>query len=408
MSKSISLSNGDSQTRHKPSNSVQLRAVAAGTLILIFAAAYIARVVSSRQMWLFLLGGVAGVTLYHAAFGFTSAWRVFISDRRGAGLRAQMLMLAVTSVLFVPALASGTLFGQTVRGSVSPVGLAVIMGGFMFGAGMQLGGGCASGTLYAAGGGSVRMVVTLAAFIAGSVIGTLHSAWWAGTPSWKAFSMLEQFGAVPAVALSMAAFGMIALFTAKLERSRHGRLVPEPPSGSILHGPWPLIWGAIGLALVNFLALALSGRPWGITSALALWGAKLLALLGVNVATWPYWLDAARAKQLSGSVFVDVTSVMNFGIMIGAFIAAGLAGRLSGKWQVPAKSLVAAVVGGLVMGYGARIGFGCNIGAYFSGVASMSLHGWLWLIAALGGSVLGTTMRPWFGLSVERTVAARR
>ena len=30
------------------------------------------------------------------------------------------------------------------------------------------------------------------------------------------------------------------------------------------------------------------------------------------------------------------------------------------------------------MGYGARIAFGCNIGAYFGGIASFSLHGWLW------------------------------
>ena len=39
-----------------------------------------------------MVGIAAGVVLYHAAFGFTSAFRVFIADRKGAGLRAQMLM----------------------------------------------------------------------------------------------------------------------------------------------------------------------------------------------------------------------------------------------------------------------------------------------------------------------------
>ena len=34
-------------------------------------------------------GAALGLVLYHAAFGFTSAWRVFIADRRGEGLRAQ-------------------------------------------------------------------------------------------------------------------------------------------------------------------------------------------------------------------------------------------------------------------------------------------------------------------------------
>jgi hypothetical protein len=310
-----------------------------------------------------------------------------------------MLMLAIACALFVPVLASGSLLGQTVRGSISPAGWAVVAGAFMFGAGMQLGGGCASGTLYAAGGGSVRMLVTLTAFIGGSVIGTLHTAWWAKVPAIKPFSMIERFGAWPALLVSFAAFGLIALATMAIERARHGGLVPEKPRGSILRGPWPLVWGAVGLALVNFLTLGLSGRPWGITGAFALWGAKTLGVFGVNVAAWPYWLDAARAPQLKASVFTDVTSVMNFGIIIGAFIAAGLAGRLSTNWRVPGLSLLAAVVGGLLMGYGARIGFGCNIGAYFGGVVSTSLHGWLWLAAAMAGSGLGTRARPWFGLS---------
>jgi hypothetical protein len=67
---------------------------------------------------------------------------------------------------------------------------------------------------------------------------------------------------------------------------------------------------------------------------------------------------------------------------------------------VPARSLAAAVAGGLMLGYGARIAFGCNIGAYFSGVASTSLHGWVWLASAFTGNILGTRLRPWFGLAV--------
>ena len=69
---------------------------------------------------------------------------------------------------------------------------------------------------------------------------------------------------------------------------------------------------------------------------------------------------------------------------------------------MPVKSLVAAIVGGLFRGYGARIAYGCNIGAYFSGIASASVHGWVWLVAAFAGNVLGTALRPWFGLRVER------
>ncbi len=58
-------------------------------------------------------------------------------------------------------------------------------------------------------------------------------------------------------------------------------------------------------------------------------------------------------------------------------------------------------IGGLLMGWGARIGFGCNIGAFVGGVASGSLHGWIWFAAALAGCLIGIRLRPLFGLSRE-------
>jgi uncharacterized protein len=51
-----------------------------------------------------------------------------------------------------------------------------------------------------------------------------------------------------------------------------------------------------------------------------------------------------------------------------------------------------------LLGYGARLAFGCNIGAFFSGIASGSLHGWVWLAAAFLGSMAGVRLRPFFGL----------
>jgi hypothetical protein len=55
------------------------------------------------------------------------------------------------------------------------------------------------------------------------------------------------------------------------------------------------------------------------------------------------------------------------------------------------------------MGYGARLSYGCNIGAYFSGIASGSLHGWLWIVCALAGNWAGVWLRPLFGMAVERS-----
>lgn len=377
--------------------------------VIAGAAWYLNAAISWRQAALLLVGAGAGVVLYHAAFGFTSSWRVFIADRRGAGLRAQMLMLAITCAVFFPLLAGGTLFGQPIRGSVSPVGVGVAVGAFIFGLGMQLGGGCASGTLFSVGGGSTRMLVTLFFFVIGSVIGTAHTPWWNGQPAFAATSLVTLWGPWLGLAVCLALFGGIAWFTRVAEQQRHGEVVDLTPAAigpRWLTGPWPLVAGAIGLAIVNIATLTISGRPWGVTSAFALWGAKLFAALGIDVASWTYWTAPAQATALRSSVLMDVTSVMNFGIILGALTAAILAGRFAPEWKVPNRSLAAAVIGGLLLGYGARIAYGCNIGAYFGGIASGSLHGWLWLIAAFAGNIVGTQLRPMFDLNVERTASS--
>ncbi|WP_296953043.1 YeeE/YedE family protein [uncultured Massilia sp.] len=380
--------------------------LAVALLLVVLGAAWLGQAVGWRQAALYVVGALLGLSLYHAAFGFTSAWRVFIADGRGAGLRAQMIMLAVGVALFFPVLAAGTLFGTPVKGLVSPAGTSVVVGAFIFGIGMQLGGGCASGTLYTVGGGSTRMVVTLLAFIAGSVIGTAHMPFWTSLPQLKPLSLVNELGVAPALALNWTVFALVYAVTVAVEKRRHGRLVAahvQPPHASPwLHGPWPLVAGALALVVLNFATLALSGRPWGVTSAFALWGAKAAALLGIDTASWAYWSTKANAAALAAPVWNDVTSVMDIGIVLGAMLAAALAGRWAPVWRLPLRSLVAAVVGGLLLGYGARLAYGCNIGAYFSGIVSGSLHGWLWLVAAFCGNVAGTRLRPLFGLEVER------
>ncbi|AMD02045.1 putative inner membrane protein [Halomonas chromatireducens] len=349
-------------------------------VLLLTGALAIGIAFEARMGVLMVVGAALGVALYHAAFGFTAAWRVFISERRGRGLRAQMVMLAIAVLLFFPALDAGTLFGREVTGFVAPIGVSVVVGAFLFGIGMQLGGGCASGTLFTAGGGNARMMITLLFFIVGSVIGSAHFSWWMVLPAFQPTSLVNELGTGGGILVSLALFAAIALVTVIMEKRRHGQL-EEAPRVNVLNqrwlvGPWPLLAGAVALALLNFATLALAGRPWGITSAFALWGAKGYELLGGDVSGWGYWQAPGNAAALRASVWSDITTVMNVGIILGAMMAATLAGRFAPSFRIPLKSLAAAVIGGLMLGYGARLAFGCNIGAYFSGIASGSLHGW--------------------------------
>ena len=351
-----------------------------------------------RQGLLALIGFAGGMALYHASFGFTSAWRRMLTDQRSVGLRAQLVMLALTIAVFFPLLDHGVAFGQPLAGFVSPIGLALGVGAFLFGIGMQLGGGCGSGTLYAAGGGNLRMLLTLTTFICGSLIATADPLGWTHWPNAGAFSIVEAVGGWTAVVVALALLAICYHAVLRLELARHRHAEPMTTSwtGDLVRGPWPLLAGAGGLAVVNVATLIVAGRPWGITSAFALWGAKIAAALGFGVAGWTWWHDN---PALTDSVFTDVTSVMDLGLMLGALAAAGLATRFAPAAKLPWRSLLAAIIGGLLMGLGARLATGCNIGAFFSGIASGSLHGVVWLAAAVPGNMIGVRLRPLFGLS---------
>ncbi len=166
--------------------------VAGGALIIGFFA--ILALVDLRQAALFLVGGGLGATLYHGSFGFTGGWRRMVVEKRGRAMRAQMLMIGVAAIGMIPLLAAGSLGGQALVGAVAPVGVSVLVGAAMFGLGMQLGGGCGSGTLFTVGGGSARMLITLAFFILGALIGTAHLPWWLTLPSFPTIELGRQFG----------------------------------------------------------------------------------------------------------------------------------------------------------------------------------------------------------------------
>ncbi|CDP51642.1 hypothetical protein [Devosia sp. DBB001] len=371
-------------------------ALVAGTLV-------IAQLVDIRQAVLFLVGALMGLTLYHASFGFTGGWRRLVVEKRGNAMRAQMLMIGVAALVFIPLLTLGNPFGQPLAGATAPVGVSVLVGAAIFGLGMQLGGGCGSGTLFTVGGGSSRMLVTLLFFIVGAVLGTAHLPWWLTQPSLPAISLGANLGVPLALLVTFVGLAAVAWVTVLVEKRAHGSL--EKPKASsttglqrLLRGAWPLVGAGLLLALLNIATLLIAGHPWSITYGFGLWGAKVAQAIGVPVASWEFWTWPAQAKALQASVLEDVTSVMDFGIILGAALAAGLAGKFAPRVAVPFLSLLAAAIGGVLMGYGARLSFGCNIGALFSGIASGSVHGWLWFAAAFVGSLLGIYLRPVFGM----------
>jgi uncharacterized membrane protein YedE/YeeE len=359
---------------------------------------------SIRQSILFLTGIGLGITLYHAAFGFSGSWRKFIRTRRGASARAQVFLLAATSILFFPLIAK-VFPGINVAGAIAPFGISVLVGAFLFGIGMQLGGGCGSGTLFTVGSGNTKMLVTLAFFIIGATVGSLHLPWWLALPSQGKISLIEQMGWLPGLLLQLVVLAGLYYLIRFIEKQRYGNvqhLLSHEPQAPFLDrlvfGPWPVWWGVIGLVMFNLVTMLVAGHPWTIVFAMGLWGAKIWAALGGDVANWAYWSSGYPARALANSVLEDTTSLMDFGLILGAVLAAALAGKFAPERKFRLNEVITAVIGGLLLGYGARLAFGCNIGALLAGISSGSLHGWLWLVSGFVGNIAGVYLRIAFKL----------
>src|SRR5690606_1121613 len=75
----------------------------------------------------------------------------------------------------------------------------------------------------------------------------------------------------------------------------------------------------IGLALLAVLNLIVAGQPWGVVYGFGLWGAKLATAAGAfDPTTNAFWSQAGNLHALEQSIFLDVTTITNIGIMAGA------------------------------------------------------------------------------------------
>jgi uncharacterized membrane protein YedE/YeeE len=332
-----------------------------------------------------IIGGFAlGAAFLKTEFSFTAAWRRFLVKGEAGGLLAALLLIAVAACVIVPVAALVPGFG----GAIAPIGPSLIVGAFVFGIGMQLGNGCGSGTLYTAGGGSGRMLITLALFIVGSVIGSLHLPAFLALGGVDPILASNYFGPWGGLAATLASIAVAALIIAGIARARGAGFTPRPL----------LIVGAIVIGLLCIGVFLAGHHPWSVTFGFTVWGAKIAALAGFDFSHAEFWQWPGPKRALAESILSDTSSLTDFGMILGAMAAAATKPFARTAWP-PMGSLLAAAVGGLLMGWGARIGFGCNIGAFLGGVASGSLHGWVWFGAALGGCIIGIRLRPLFGLS---------
>jgi len=335
-----------------------------------------------------ILGGFGlGIAFLKAEFSFTASWRRFLTRGEAGGLLGGLIVIAISALVVVPVAALSPKFG----GAIAPIGPSLVIGAFVFGIGMQLANGCGSGTLYTVGGGSGRMLIALLFFVIGSVFGSLSLPAFLSLGGMDPVLASDYLGAWGGLLATLISIGIAAGLIVTVARRRGANFMP---SRNYLIGG-----GVIGLLCVAVFVAG--GHPWSVTFGFTVWGAKAATALGFDLSQSAFWQWPGPKHALADSVLSDTSSLTDFGMLFGAMAAAAATGPFAAAPWPPVKSLAAAGIGGLLMGWGARLGFGCNIGAFVGGVASGSLHGWIWFLAALPGCLIGIRLRPLFGLARE-------
>ncbi|MCD0502730.1 YeeE/YedE thiosulfate transporter family protein [Bordetella petrii] len=349
-------------------------------LAAILAAFFVALAwfVSLRQAVLFLVGIGMGSVLAGARFGFTTGWRRLIEQRDPSGVMAQLLLLAVAAAVSMPLLAA---FPTDLGAALGPPSVSLLVGAFVFGAAMQIADGCGSGTLYKAGMGVPLNMTILPVFAIGSFLGSAHLEQWLQLGATRPVGLVSAVGPGEALGLTFAGLLVFGL-AARLWVGKGARWFSRR-----------LLIGAVLLAALAMLNLVIAGQPWGVVYGFGLWAAKVATAAGVfDPAANAFWSQPVNLNNLSQSVFLDVTSITNIGILAGALLIA--AGK-SPEQRTPltGKQWVVGIIAGFLLGYSSRLAFGCNIGAMVSGISTGSLHGWIWVPVAFCGSLIGVRIR---------------
>lgn len=149
---------------------------------------------------------------------------------------------------------------------------------------------------------------------------------------------------------------------------------------SIFRSNYSPITGGILLALLAILH-EMWYRPWGIVGGIRNWGEWILYGVG--------FLDEAPPHPLWFS-----SSLMDIGLILGAFISATLAQEF-GIRIPPRLEIIKAIVAGTLMGIGASLAQGCNIGGFYMAIANLSAGGIAMMVGLIIGVFIGVKYLLW-------------
>lgn len=324
-----------------------------------------------------IVGLLLGFVLQRGRFCVVGAYRDLLLARDGHMFLATMIVIAIQAVGVYALAASGVI---TIQADAFPW-LGTIVGGFIFGIGMVLAGGCATGTWYRAGEGLIGSWVALFMYALSAAITKfgILSTFGGNVLSYRTSDTYihETFGLSPWVLVIGFGLLILALVIRSLRKPKLATFSMKAKKTGLAHILFEKRWHPfVTASLVGLIAIL----AWPLSAATG-----RMAGLGITTPT---------AQLLTFSVNGD-TSLLNWGVFlvlgigIGSYIAARGSGEF--KWRLPdKKTLGFNTSGGLLMGFGASLAGGCTIGNGLVNTAIFTWQGWVAVIFFLLGTWTAT------------------
>jgi len=148
---------------------------------------------------------------------------------------------------------------------------------------------------------------------------------------------------------------------------------------------WSPIPAVIALGVLSTYYFGITGTYWAVTGEFTRWGGHFLQLFNIDVSTWGYY----KIMNIKGSIFTRVDGVMIIGMFAGCIAAAFWGNNVKFRLPINSIRIAQALIGGIIAGFGARLGMGCNLASFFTGIPQFSFHAWVFTAFMIVGVYFG-------------------
>jgi hypothetical protein len=280
-----------------------------------------------------------------------------------------------------------------------PIGVSVAVGACLFGVGMQLASGCASGTLVGLGEGFVKSVVVVVFFIMGATLAIQDRfyVWWMNWPQSKPVQIQWWITVLICFVLFVVGYGIelrrylkatknegnvvysLTEMQTELLTGENAHAEEKKPGFGVTKVRYFLV--DLGLALAVGMWFVSVGSTIGVMGAFSQIGSRIVGLCGGHPQSWKAWNG-----KLPSDLMAVPQVLSDASIVVGALIGAAIQGRFGAHQKNSWVELLRGVFGGLCMGVGGSLARGCNIGGMLSGITASAPSGFVWMASAILGS----------------------